>query len=162
MPVPTAIATAASTYSHNAQFLVKSYAGLTDEEWLRRPGDQSNHLLWIVGHVAWARSAVLGLLGAPWSKPWLPLFARGVKLDDAAGYPTPQEISLAWDEVSAALTAAIDQASPEALAAPAPPRIPSFDGTVGGTIAFLAFHESLHVGQAAYLRTWLGHEGTMG
>lgn len=162
MPIPAVIAATASTYRFNGDFLAKSYAGLTDEEWVRRPNETSNNVLWIVGHVAWARAAVLGLLGSPWSKPWLKEFARGSKLGDPEQYPTPQELDVAWQEATAALTAAFEQATPEALAAPAPERIPSFDGTVGGTIGFLAFHESLHVGQAAYLRRWLGHEGTMG
>jgi len=36
------------------------------------------------------------------------------------------------------------------------------DGTTGGVINFLAFHETYHVGQLAYLRCWLGHEGPQG
>jgi hypothetical protein len=34
---------------------------------------------------------------------------------------------------------------------------PTFDGKVGGFIAFLAFHEAYHAGQVSYLRKWLGH-----
>jgi hypothetical protein len=162
MPVPNEIANAAATYRMNGEMLAKSFAGLTPEEWLRRPGESSNHLLWIVGHVIWARAAVLGLLGVQWSKPWAPLFSRGAKLGDAAQYPSPEEMAAAWTEVSAALTSALEAVSSEALAAPAPPRVPNFDGTVGGTVGFLGLHESLHVGQAAYLRTWLGHEGVAG
>jgi hypothetical protein len=29
-------------------------------------------------------------------------------------------------------------------------------------VGFLAFHEAYHVGQAAYLRRWLGHDGPVG
>jgi hypothetical protein len=147
----------------NGEMLAKSFAGLTPEEWLRRPGESSNHLLWIVGHVIWARVAVLGLLGAqPLSLPWLPLFSRGAKLGDAAQYPTPEEMTAVWQECADALTSAFEQVSTETLFAPAPPRIPTFDGKVGGTVGFLGMHESMHAGQAAYLRTWLGHEGVAG
>jgi len=48
------------------------------------------------------------------------------------------------------------------LSAPPPGKLPSFDGKISGSVAFLAFHETYHVGQAAYLRTWLGHEGVAG
>ena len=163
MSVPNEISNAAATFRMNGEMLAKSFAGLTPEEWLRRPGESSNHLLWIVGHVIWARAAVVGLLGAqPFSLPWLTLFSRGTKLGDAAQYPTPEEMTAAWEECAAALTRALDQGSPETLSAPAPARIPSFDGKVGGTVSFLGWHESIHTGQAAYLRTWLGHEGVMG
>jgi hypothetical protein len=161
VPIPTGIASTASTFRFNSEFLAKSYAGLTDEEWLRQPSATTNHILWIVGHVIWARASVLKMLGSPWTRPWLVLFGRGQKLG-AGEYPAPHELAEAWTEMSAALAAAFEAVTPEVLAAPAPERIPSFDGTLGGTIGFLAFHESTHVGQAAYLRKWLGYEGTMG
>ncbi len=162
MPVPNEIANAAAAYRMNSQALSKSFAGLTPEEWLRRPSESSNHLLWIVGHVIWARAAVTGLLGTKWSRPWLSLFARGAKVVDAGQYPSPQEITQAWEELTAALKSALEEVSVETLAAPSPEKIPTFDGKVSGTIGFLAFHEASHVGQAAYLRTWLGHEGVAG
>ena len=54
MPIPGSIAVSAINYNMNADFLKKNVEGLTDEEWLRRPGG-ANHLLWIVGHVCWTR-----------------------------------------------------------------------------------------------------------
>jgi hypothetical protein len=162
MPVPTQIAYAAYNYQLNAGLLKKSFDGLTPEEWLRRPSESSNHLLWIVGHVVWARGALLGFLGSPWSTPWLPLFARGAKLDPSAAYPTPQQAALALEDVSARLTAALEAATEESLSQPSPERIPSADGKIAGLVDFLSFHDSYHVGQAAYLRCWLGHDGVAG
>ena len=162
MPVPSQLAIAAFSYKTNADLLKKSFDGLTPEEWLRRPNETSNHILWVVGHVLWARAAVLGLLGSPWTAPEAALFGRGVKLEDAAKYPTPEVLGAALDESSARMTAALEAVSEEKLAAPGPERIPSVDGTVGGVVNFLAYHETTHVGQAAYLRTYLGHAGIMG
>jgi hypothetical protein len=162
MSVPNEISNTAASFRMSGEMLAKSFAGLTPEEWLRRPGESSNHLLWIVGHVIWARTSVLGLLGVQWTKPWAQLFSRGAKLGDAAQYPTPEEMAAAWQECAAALTSGFEQVSAETLSAPAPPRIPTFDGKVGGTVGFLGMHESMHAGQAAYLRTWLGHEGVAG
>ena len=45
---------------------------------------------------------------------------------------------------------------------PDPHGIPSPDGKVSGVVAFLAHHETYHVGQTAYLRCYLGHEGVAG
>lgn len=156
MPVPSQIAHAAKGFAFNASTLEKSFAGLTEEEWNARPKEGSNPMLWIVGHVIWARGNTVGLLGGAWSRPWTPLFARGVKMSEAADYPSSEELLLAWQEVKASLQSAMEQASDEALAAPAPKTIPSFDGKVSGVLAFLAWHETYHVGQAAYLHCWMG------
>ena len=162
MPIPSQLAVAAYCFKSNTNLLQKSFDGLTTEEWMRRPNGSSNHLLWVVGHVLWARGAVLGLLGSPWTAPAAELFARGVKVEDADKYPAPEEIVAALEDSSTRMTTALEQASEEKLAQPGPERIPSVDGTVGGVINFLAFHETTHVGQAAYLRAYLGHSGIMG
>jgi hypothetical protein len=162
MPVLSQIANAASSYRQNESMLRKSFEGLTTEEWLRRPNESSNHLLWIAGHVIWARGVALGFLGSEWSRPWLPLFARGSKLVDSAQYPTPEEIALAGQEISERLTTAMEEASEETLSKPSPEKIPSADGKISGVLNFLAWHEAYHVGQAAYVRCWLGHSGVAG
>jgi uncharacterized damage-inducible protein DinB len=162
MPIPTAIATAAAGYKANAGTLEKSFAGLSPEEWQTRPNETSNPMLWIAGHLVWSRSLVLKSLGAEFSRPWLPLFARGSKLADASEYPSQEEILEAWSEVKSELTRAMEDASVEALSAPAPEKMPTIDGTLGGLLGFMAWHETYHVGQAAYLRRWLGHGQVVG
>ena len=161
MPIPGSIAVSAINYNMNADFLKKNVEGLTDEEWLRRPGG-ANHLLWIVGHVCWTRGMLLKRLGDDWSKPWFAHFARGAKLDESAAYPTPEEAKLALDESSERLNAAMESVSEEALAAPSTQGPPSADGKVSGVVNFLALHETYHIGQISYLRSWLGHPGVMG
>jgi uncharacterized damage-inducible protein DinB len=162
MAIASSIAGADTSFRHNRTMLEKSFAGLNSEEWHKRPGESSNNLLWIVGHIVWARSRALSFLGASWARPWLPVFARGSKPGEEVEYPSPEEVVLAWQDVADTLTAAMETASEDALSAPAPPRSPSFDGTIGGLVSFLAFHETYHLGQAAYLRCWLGHEGVQG
>jgi uncharacterized damage-inducible protein DinB len=162
MPIPGSIAVSAINYNMNADFLKKNVEGLTDEEWLRRPEGAANHILWIVGHLCWVRSFILKQLGEEWSKPWFAHFGRGSKLDDSAAYPTPEEARLAWDESSARLNATLESVSDDALAAPAIQGPPSADGKMSGVINFLAYHETYHIGQISYLRSWLGHPGVMG
>jgi uncharacterized damage-inducible protein DinB len=162
MPVPDSIAIAALTFNQNAGFLKKSVEGLTDEEWLHRPGGSANHVLWIVGHVAWARSMLLKRLGEDWSKPWFSLCGRGAKCEDLAAYPTPAEALLVWDESSTRVNAAMESVSAELLATPITQGPPSADGKVSGVVNFLAYHETYHVGQLAYLRSLLGRSGVMG
>lgn len=161
MPAET-ILVAAATFDRNSKMFAKAHGGLTDEEWLRRPGENSNHLLWIIGHMIWARGAVLRMLGSECTRPWFPLFSIGSKVTEAAEYPSVEELKSAWQEMAAALATALEQAAPDALSAKAPERIPTFDGKLSGTIEFMAYHETYHVGQVAYLKTWLGHEGISG
>lgn len=162
MPIANEIATAAHIYRGNEALLVKSIDGLTDEEWQSRPNDTSNSMLWIVGHVVWARSMALKFLGSTWTAPWLAQFARGAKPDETTECPSPEDVVHGLKDAAAQLTAAMEQASSEVLSAATPEKSPSFDKTVGGMVSFLAFHEAYHVGQAAYLRRWLGHEGVNG
>ncbi len=162
MPVAREIATAAQIYRQDATMLVKSVDGLTAEEWLSRPNSTSNSMLWVAGHMIWARSIVLKVIGEQWTRPWLPLFARGAAVVESAEYPAPEEIVLSLQEVSASMTVAMEAATVEKLSAAVPEKSPSFDGTVGGMINFLAFHDAYHVGQAAYIRRWLGRTGVAG
>ncbi|MGD0736929.1 MAG: DinB family protein [Terracidiphilus sp.] len=162
MPIASQIAEAAHSFHMNSSLLKKSFEGLTTEEWLRRPGDCSNHLLWVVCHMVWARGNALRLLGTQWSAPWASLFGRGTEVTDGAQYPTPEEAVQAFREAGRLLKTAFDEVSEEALSAPSEVKVPSADNTLGGVINFFAYHDTYHTGQVAFLRCWLGHSGVAG
>lgn len=162
MPAPAVIATAAYNYRFNSGFLVKMVSDLSPDEWLRRPDGTCNHVAWIVGHVVWTRKALLKRLGVEWSRPWLDSFSRGSKCDDGAAGPSSEELLDAWREVSTVLDTALDAVTEETLAQPATSGPPSHNGKISGVVDFLAVHETYHIGQASYLRGWLGHKGLMG
>lgn len=161
MPVPAVIATAAENYRFNYDLLVKTVKDLSPEEWLSRPGDRGNHIAWLVGHVTWTRGRLLSRLGTTWSQPWLDLFARGSKIEDANQYPAPEKLLDGWHEVSGVLTDALGNAPEELLAQPVTQGLPSTDGKLSGIVNFLAIHETQHMGQIIYLRCWLGNKGPM-
>jgi len=163
MALSPRLTVASQNFNTNASFLKQGLAGLNDADWLTRPNDHSNHILWIVGHLAWSRSMVLGRLGDKWTKPWMCLYARGAKCVESQDAPTPAEMMEAWEESCSRLHAALEAASDDMLDAPAPqPGPPSADGRLCGTVNFMALHETYHVGQAAYVRSWLGKPGVMG
>lgn len=162
MPVPAVIAAAAENFRYNSDSLVKMVEDLSPEEWLRRPNQHSNHIAWIVGHVAWTRARLLERLGVSWQQPALDIFARGVKLADDSAYPSPESLLATWRESAALLAAALENVSEDLLAQPARQGPPSSDGKVSGVVNFLAIHETYHGGQISYLRGWLGHKGLMG
>ena len=163
MPIPSQVANAAVSFKQNEGLLEKCCRDLSAEEWLKAPSDDTNHILWIAGHIVWARAAVIRFLGAPdWSRPWLGTFARGKKLEAASQYPGPEDVMSAMADVSAQVRQALANASEDVVTAPAPPNSPPSDGTKAGIINFLAYHETYHVGQIAYLHSWLGHAGPQG
>jgi hypothetical protein len=152
----------ASMFKANTQLFDKATQGIPPEKWLTRPSDDSNHLIWIAGHVVVHRAVVLKLLGLEWPAPWGTLFVRGAKLAAAEQYPETGEIQRAWGDVSEKLAASLANVPAEILAKAAPKESPSFDRTVGGQISFLCFHETYHVGQMSYLRKWLGYGQAVG
>ena len=162
MPVAAELCTAAYIYKRNQESLAKAIDGLTDEQWQKRPGEASNCALWIVGHMVWARSRALQFVGYTWTKPWLNLFARGAKPAEAGQYPSAEELLDAWEDLCTSLPAALEEVPEAVLSNPVQQPSPSFDGTVGGMISFLAMHETYHVGQVVYLRRLLGNDKVVG
>lgn len=152
----TDISTIASILERNSQMFDKCVLGVPAEKWLAQPGGDSNHLLWVAGHVVVYRAKIAAFLGSEWTPPWEKLFLRAVKLGPPEAYPSAEQILRAWREVSETLKSALAGVSSEVLGRPTSPPIPSFDGTLAGTIGFLAFHETYHLGQMGYLRKWLG------
>ena len=162
MPVPAVVAAAAEGYRFNSQFLTNSVKDLPAEDWFKRPAAHLNHIAWIVGHVVWARQLLIQRLGGEWAQTGLDVFARGVKLQEDAVYPSREALLKALEDSHTALAGALDRVPAELLASEAGQGPPSADGKVSGVVNFLAVHETYHVGQAAYLRSWLGHPALMG
>lgn len=162
MPVPAVIAAAAENYRFNDNTLIKTVGDLSPEEWLKRPDEKLNHIAWIVGHVAWTRGRLLERIGAAWPQPGLDIFGRGVKLQEDSAYPSAESLLSVWRESAAVLASALENVSEEVLAKPAAQGSPSADGKISGVVNFLAIHESYHIGQASYLRSWLRHRGLKG
>lgn len=162
MPIPAVIAAAAQNYQFNSDFLAKTVADLSPEEWLKSPSTKMNHAAWLVGHCIWTRERLLTRLNAPWPQPDLDIFARGSKLADAGSYPSPEKLLSTWRESATVLAAALESVSEDLLGQPATQGPPSADGKISGVVNFLAIHETYHIGQASYLRSWLGKKGLMG
>jgi uncharacterized damage-inducible protein DinB len=146
----------------NTDVINKAIGDIRDDDWFRKPGDDSNHLLWLLGHVVVHRGYVLKTLGVDWNTSWAPLFARGAERMDDAEYPSIEDMRAAWTDVSEKLRAALREPAEDVLTKPAPEGPPSFDNKVSGTVAFFAFHDTYHAGQLSYLRKWLGYGQTVG
>ena len=149
-------------FKFNTDIVNRAIAGVSAEDWFRKPGDDSNHLMWVMGHIVVHRGRTLNTLGVDWDAPWATLFARGSERVDTGAYPSSEEMLDAWNKVSTELAAALGNVPAEALAQTAPKGPPTFDGKTSGTVAFYAFHDTYHTGQISFLRKWLGYGQTIG
>jgi len=158
----TQISNIEGMFKTNTDIVNKAIGDVGAEDWFRSPGDDSNHLMWVMGHLIVHRGRALQILGGDWDASWAPLFARGAQRVGDTEYPSSAEMQQMWNQVSTELCAAVRNAPPDVLAQQAPPGPPSFDGKLSGTIAFFAFHDAYHSGQVSYLRKWLGYGQTVG
>ncbi len=162
MPAATELTTALFIYRRNQDLIAKAIDGLSSEQWTRRPLETGNSALWLLGHMVWTRSRALQLVGFTWTKPWLDLFVRGSKPSENPNYPPANELLDAWHDLCISFPATLDEISSDTLSKPVQQPSPSFDGTVGGMVGFLAMHESYHVGQLVYVCRMLGRNGIIG
>lgn len=63
----TALSAIQSMFQANGSVFEKATQGIPDEKWLIPPGDDSNHLMFIAGHVVVHRAFVPKYMG--WSGP---------------------------------------------------------------------------------------------
>src|SRR5215213_10443421 len=152
----------AGMFKANTDIVNKAIADVSPEHWFQKPGEDSNHLMFVLGHIVIHRGKTLKTLGVDWDTPWTQLFARGAERVADTEYPSIDEMRAAWNQVSAELSATLQQANADVLTQEAPKGPPSFDGKLSGTVAFFAFHDTYHVGQVSYLRKWLGYGRTVG
>ena len=154
---------ATSTLTLTGRLVNDAIGRIPFSEWLERPSQRSNHVLWIIGHLARTRGLIVQqLTGGTETLPLDALFADGQPLRDDSAYPTPERVAEAWREILASVEHAIAAAPPNILERAILPGLPTFNGTVSGALAASTFHESYHVGQLGYLTKWLGHPGLLG
>jgi len=156
MSVDPRIAAPVQQFAVCATLVRKSVEGLSPEAMLASPGADSTCMLWNLGHVTNTRCGLLQILGVDYPRFHNELFGRGASHGDAEKYPAPEIVEAAFEEVSAKLVERFETVSAELLSQPSPRDFPVTDKSIAGTVNFLAFHESYHAGQMAYLRKWLG------
>jgi hypothetical protein len=150
------IAPLAGQFEVATNLMRKALDGADTEVLLRRPGPDSNSMLWVAGHLTQFRCRIAHLLGSERPVPWKELFRTGSEKRAAADYPPIAEIAALWDDVSLELGRRMLELEAAELDAPLRVRMPSTDGTIAGALALFAFHEGYHIGQLGYLRRWHG------
>ena len=164
-----AIEPIALIFKLNNGLVARTLEGLSDDEVWRRPDASSpgraegrNPIAWLVGHVAVSRGSLLAELGHPFDPGLGKGFTRGSGLADRSAYPSRAAIEEAWTATHARMRDAFAALTDEWLSRPSTGYPLPGAKTMGDRLGFLAFHESYHVGQMAYIRRLLGHTGVAG
>lgn len=142
----------------NERLFTNALVGITEAQANERLSDHNNPVIWIAAHTVWARYNTLALLGKPVKNPYEGLFENFKAFDASLDYTSIEAIRTEWKKVSNLLNDAFESVQEPHLASEAPIKNPIGDFTIGGTIAFLAQHESYDIGQLALLKKYLTAE----
>jgi hypothetical protein len=160
--IPAALAPVSLIFKLNTRLMHAALDGVAADQLRQRPTPLTNPMLWIFGHIVQTRAAMLGILGESFDTGWSDLFARGAALGETARYPLRGDIDEVHRRIVDRLKTKFAALTDADLAAPARGRQLPGAKTVGDQLAFLAFHESYHIGQLAYVRKALGHSAIAG
>ena len=143
-------------FQRNSQIIGRQVDGLTHADTLLQLPFRGNCLNWVLGHIIVYRDVVLELVGgAPvLTNAETAAYLRGAEpLTKGDGAVQVVRLLTALDEAQTLLLATLERTGADALG------VPSGDSagrTVGERLAFLAWHESYHVGQLEILRQLAG------
>ena len=133
--------------------------GLSDTEANTRNSDHINNIKWVMGHMLDTRLGSMSKFAElPVDGSYRAQFGRGAILDLHAVYPSVEEITARWNEVSPLLSQAIGKIPDDVFASKSPVQSPIADDTMLGMFAFLLSHEAYHLGQLGILRKLAGKE----
>ena len=142
----------------NERLFINALVGVTDEQAKQRLSGHNNPLNWLATHTVWARYNTAALLGKPGNNPYNGLFENFKPFDETMKFDSLDKIKDEWKKASALIREGLTSVTEEQLAGEAPFKNPTGDFTIGGTIAFLAQHESYDIGQMGLLKKFLTKE----
>ena len=142
----------------NDRLFINALEGVTEEQAKQRLSDHNNPICWIAAHVLDSRYFMLVFLAKPAENPYRHLFENFKPFDPSLNYPALGEIKKEWQKLTGLLKEALKSVTEEQLAGDSPLKSPSGDFTNGGTLAFLAEHESYEIGQLAFLKKYYTKE----
>lgn len=136
---------------------------IKDAQGSERLSEQVNHLQWIAGHLVNSRYNYTSMLGLELSFPYKEKYTdhtapppNNRALDKSIDYPSLSEIQKYWNELGNKFAEGVANLSEEQLSSPLPFRVPIGGNTMLDLFAFLATHESYHIGQMSIIRKYLG------
>lgn len=142
----------------NTRLFVNCLDGVTDDQLRVQPAPEVNNIGLLACHLVDARCYLMKLVDVDVADPFGGRLDSVQKVTDMTWYPSVDELTAWWRGLAPKLDACLETLSAVDLAKPVDIPFPTDDRSVRGAIAFLAQHESYHVGQIAFIRRCLGLE----
>lgn len=130
---------------------LESTAAPEHDVWLRRSGE-ANHLSFLAVHLVGARHYIVEFLGGTSSDPLERYHEKARSIDDIDAFPPAPEVLAAWRDVAPALDAALSSVTRDFLDSDSGVPFPAPGPTRLDALAFLAQHETYHIGQMCLIR----------
>ncbi len=135
-----------------------------EEHWFARAGENTNHTMWIAGHLAFAYGTFTERMGEANDLPerYTELFNMGTEpLADPSVYPPVRKVRAELERMATRLMQIIEGLNAEALAEPMGEPFAESCPTRAHAAMILTFHDGIHAGQVASVRKSLGLAPTM-
>jgi len=146
---------------HSGYFTDKYLAELeTPEDWMLQTSEDSNHAMWIAGHLGFVHNYFISQLDPSKTDPkegYSELFGKGsTPTTDASKYPPAAEVMDYLKNRRQELMGVVDAMSDEDFDQPAPEKTPGFMKNMAGVFQGATWHETLHCGQLSAIIRKLG------
>lgn len=150
-----AVASLAAIFDLNTDLLLNCLSGLSEADAQAQLPGGGNSICFLAAHLTDTRHYLVTQLGRPLANPLAGHLEDARSIDEIRTWPPLSDLRHAWLTVGGHLAHTLASLSGEELRRPIKHRL-SLDGTELGLIAFLAQHDSYHLGQAAFVRRQLG------
>ncbi len=140
----------------NAGLVLAQTEGLTHADSLRQPAEGGNRLNWHLGHMVWNRLSLLEIMGvaAPCNaEPYSRYQRDSQPVADAEDVPLLSTLLADFSAAQAPILEWLGRATDAELDEP----VPGETYSVADRVAFLIWHETMHVGQLEQYRRLAGH-----
>ncbi len=148
-----------SIYKTNSTLLTNSFAKVTEVDSLKRPNKRTNSMIFIALHVLDARCFILTQIGLKTKNPFGKYVDWAKTIDEIITYPKLKKVLSEWKRIDRILVEELNGINSRKLNSDQQFEFP--DGKkIINMLAFLAEHESYHVGQISFIRKYLGYPAT--
>lgn len=141
----------AGIFRLNTELVLNCITDLPDDLAQRRVGEKLNSIAFLVAHLTETRHFLAAMLGQPLPSPFSAAFTSARSIEQAGPLPPVAPLIQYWEAIAAPLAVLVERLDTPQLGRTVPP-LPGSDGSTLGNLAFLAQHESYHLGQIALLR----------
>lgn len=139
----------------NERLFINALENITHEQAKERLTEHNNPINWLSNHILWGRYKILELLGKTEHKnPYMGLFENFRPYDEDIKLNQIEYIKEEWSKVAILINEALETVTEERLAEEAKSVTPIGISTIFGSLSFLVWHESYHLGQVAFLKKY--------